>query len=135
MKNKDFIVDGKKIGYFDDGMIVVTDPDVIKENQPEKRRNFTFGEAIELLKAGNILTREHWTNDNKDKEKCIYLVDYSRVEKENLRGIAATVFKNAYSGEVLIKPHIDMKEGRTIVCGWTPTAEDILSEDWYITNR
>lgn len=23
MKNKDFIVDGKKIGYFDDGMIVV----------------------------------------------------------------------------------------------------------------
>lgn len=131
MKNKDFIVDGKKIGYYEDGMIVVTDPDVIKENQPKKTDRFTFGEMLEFLKAGNHMTRNGWKDNYGNNYCCIYLVDCSVVPKEELREGAYDAFKNAYSGyKVTIKPHIDMKADG-IICGWTPTTEDMLAEDWH----
>lgn len=135
MKNKDFIVDGKKIGYFDDGMIVVTDPEVIKENQPPKTEKFTFGEMVEMLKHGNLMSRKGWVDHYGHTNCVIYLVEGSLVPKENLRGSATLPFKHAYTGfEVSIKPHIDMQKDNSIICGWTPTAEDILAEDWYISN-
>lgn len=132
MKNKDFIVNGAKIGYFDDGMIVITDPEVIKENQPAKTEKLTFGEAIELLKHFNYLSRKSW-GDNITKR--IYLVENSEVSKENLRGQAAKAFKNKYTGcPAFIRSHIDMTEDNRIYCGWTPTVDDVLAEDWYVNN-
>lgn len=135
MKNKDFIVDGKKIGYFDDGMIVVTDPEVIKENQTPKTEKLTFGEMVEMLKHGNYMTRKGWVDHYGNTNCVIYLVESSLVQKEHLRGSAALAFKHTYNGDkVSINPHIDMKKDNSIICGWTPTTEDILTEDWYISN-
>lgn len=132
MKNKDFVVDGKKIGYYEDGIIMITDPDVIKENQPKKTDRFTFGEMLEFLKAGNHMTRNGWKDHYGNNNSFIYLVKGSVVTKEELRGEAYDAFCSSYSGcKITIKPHIDMKADG-IICGWTPTTEDMLAEDWHI---
>ena len=82
--------------------------------------DFTFGEAIELLKLGYKVAREEWwRNENK----------FLFMSPDNWIDVVEKIKISDYP----IKKFIVMKtENDELQLGWTPTQEDMLSEDWVV---
>lgn len=85
----------------------------------------TFGQALELLKAGGRVARAGWNG----KGMFIFLVPGStfKVNRPPLLGIYPE------GTEVNYCPHIDMKTADGKVVPWLASQTDVLAEDWVVT--
>ena len=83
-----------------------------------------FGQAIEVLKTGNKVTRVGWNG----KDMFLFLVQGSqfKVNRPPLLGIYPE------GTEINYRPHIDMKTADDMIVPWLASQTDILSEDWEI---
>lgn len=81
-----------------------------------------FGEALELLEAGQKVAREGWNG----KHMFLFLVPGSRftVNRPPLLGI--------YEEGTVIDycPHIDMKTADNKIVPWLASQTDVLAKDW-----
>ena len=81
-----------------------------------------FGQAIEVLKTGNKVTRVGWNG----KDMFLFLVQGSqfKVNRPPLLGIYPEGTKINY------RPHIDMKTVNGEIVPWVASQSDLLEEDW-----
>ena len=83
-----------------------------------------FGQAIEVLKTGNKVTRVGWNG----KDMFLFLVQGSqfKVNRPPLLGIYPE------GTEINYRPHIDMKTADNKVVPWLASQTDVLAEDWCV---
>lgn len=81
-----------------------------------------FGQAIEVLKTGNKVTRVGWNG----KDMFLFLVQGSqfKVNRPPLLGIYSE------GTEINYRPHIDMKTVNGEIVPWVASQSDLLEEDW-----
>ena len=81
-----------------------------------------FGQAIEVLKTGNKVTRVGWNG----KDVFLFLVQGSqfKVNRPPLLGIYPE------GTEINYRPHIDMKTVNGEIVPWVASQSDLLEEDW-----
>ena len=81
-----------------------------------------FGQAIEVLKTGNKVTRVGWNR----KDMFLFLVQGSqfKVNRPPLLGIYPE------GTEINYRPHIDMKTVNGEIVPWVASQSDLLEEDW-----
>ena len=81
-----------------------------------------FGQAIEVLKTGNKVTRVGWNG----KDMFLFLVQGSqfKANRPPLLGIYPE------GTEINYRPHIDMKTVNGEIVPWVASQSDLLEEDW-----
>ena len=81
-----------------------------------------IGQAIEVLKTGNKVTRVGWNG----KDMFLFLVQGSqfKVNRPPLLGIYPE------GTEINYRPHIDMKTVNGEIVPWVASQSDLLEEDW-----
>ena len=81
-----------------------------------------FGQAIEVLKTGNKVTRVGWNG----KDMFLFLVQGSqfKVNRPPLLGIYPE------GTEINYRPHIDMKTVNGEIVPWVASQSDLLEDDW-----
>ena len=115
-------IDGGQANHPDfDGYISWSPKDVF-ERAYRRADNLTFGEALELLKAGKKVARAGWNG----KGMFVFLVPGSnfKVNRPPLLGIYPE------GAEINYRPHIDLKGADGSVSTWAPSGSDSLAEDW-----
>lgn len=97
----------------------------------------TFGEALELVKQGELVTRNSWNG----KGMFVFIrpqwiADVSQIE--NVQSLPRKVkewIKHCYDGgdEIEFTPYLCMKtaDGK-VVNGWLASQTDMLSNDWEV---
>ena len=90
---------------------------------------YSFGDAINFLKAGKKVARKGWNG----KGMFLVLCPGSEVPADHMR---VKPVKKFYQQEgrvsVIIAPHIDLKAADgTYVTGWLASQTDILADDWF----
>lgn len=89
----------------------------------------TFGEALEFVKHGDRAWRDGWNG----KGMYIALQEGSRIDNSNARGGVTLKVAGERPGDIVINPHIDMKNAQgEVAIGWTPSQADMLSNDWIV---
>ncbi len=90
--------------------------------------NLNFGQAIEALKQGKIVSRKGWNG----KGMFLFLTTGTVPKQHDLRHpVYQSHFKE--QDEVVINSHIDMRAADgSVVVGWLASQTDMLSEDWMI---
>ena len=83
-----------------------------------------FGQAIEVLKTGNKVTRVGWNG----KDMFLFLVQGSqfKVNRPPLLGIYPE------GTEINYRPHLDIKNVDGSIATWVPSITDLMAEDWVI---
>jgi hypothetical protein len=76
---------------------------------------FSFGRALNHLKAGDRVARTGWNG----KGMCLFLVHGSS-------------FPNPDGTKINYSPHIDMKTAQGELVPWVASQTDLLSEDWIL---
>lgn len=115
-------IDGGQANHPDfDGYISWSPKDVF-ERAYRRSDNLTFGEALELLKAGKRVARAGWNG----KGMFVFLVPGSnfKVNRPPLLGIYPE------GTEINYRPHIDLKGADGSISTWAPSGSDALAEDW-----
>jgi hypothetical protein len=95
-----------------------------------------FGQAIEALKTGKLVTRQGWNG----RGMFLIMAGGYKVSKENLRPggpIDAAFLESRGLDEMEILPHIDMwtvnAQGRqAYLPGWLASQTDMLADDWSV---
>ena len=95
--------------------------------------NITFGEAIELLKKGNSVTRTGWNG----KGMFLWLKPATLVKSEWCKDPILKAIADDNGGEVEALGTIcmytkDSSGRKAILTGWLASQSDMLSEDWKI---
>lgn len=90
---------------------------------------YSFGDAINFLKAGKKVARKGWNG----KGMFLVLCPGSEVPANHMR---VKPVKKFYQQEgrvsVIIAPHIDLKAADgTYVTGWLASQTDMLADDWF----
>ena len=90
---------------------------------------YSFGDAINFLKAGKKVARKGWNG----KGVFLVLCPGSEVPADHMR---VKPVKKFYQQEgrvsVIIAPHIDLKAADgTYVTGWLASQTDMLADDWF----
>ena len=90
---------------------------------------YSFGDAINFLKAGKKVARKGWNG----KGMFLVLCPGSEVPSDHMR---VKPVKKFYQQEgrvsVIIAPHIDLKAtDGTYVTGWLASQTDMLADDWF----
>lgn len=90
---------------------------------------YSFGDAINFLKAGKKVARKGWNG----KGMFLVLCPGSEVPADHMR---VKPVKKFYQKEgrtsVIIAPHIDLKAADgTYVTGWLASQTDMLADDWF----
>ncbi len=90
---------------------------------------YSFGDAINSLKAGKKVARKGWNG----KGMFLVLCPGSEVPADHMR---VKPVKKFYQQEgrtsVIIAPHIDLKAADgTYVTGWLASQTDMLADDWF----
>ena len=71
-------------------------------------QKLNFGQALELLKSGKLLSREGW----------------------NGKGMYVFLSTKTVVGDNLINPHFTVKNVNGSYSTWVPSVNDCLAEDW-----
>ena len=115
-------IDGGQANHPDfDGYISWSPKDVF-ERAYRRSDSLTFGDALELLKAGKKVARAGWNG----KGMFLFLVPGSnfKVNRPPLLGIYTE------GTEINYCPHIDMKTADDKIVPWLASQTDVLAEDW-----
>lgn len=99
-------------------------------------KNLSFGEAVEALKSGKLVTRQGWNGKN----MFLFMrpqdtLPMSIVEKAISipQRVKDYYIHKTEVSEVKVTAYICMKAADdTIVNGWLASQTDIISEDWNI---
>ena len=99
----------------------------------------SFGKAIELVKNGGLISRKDWVGEN----KFVFLRPSDSIGLETVVKLIKSLpqkVKDYYAsdfdfeegeGEVEFTPYLCLKdENGRVVNGWTPSQEDLLTDDW-----
>lgn len=101
----------------------------------------SFGKALELVKNGGLISRKDWVDEN----KFVFLRPSDNIGLETVVKLIKSLpqkVKDYYArdldfdfvdgeGKVEFTPYLCLKdENGRIVNGWTPSQEDLLSDDW-----
>ena len=87
-----------------------------------------FGEALQALKDGHLVSREGWNG----KGMWLVLVAGSDIATREGTPYARALGTNY---DVKINPHIDMFTAQgTIQPGWLASQTDMLAEDWGVVD-
>lgn len=81
-----------------------------------------FGQAIEVLKTGNKVTRVGWNG----KDMFLFLVQGSQFKVN--RPPLLRIYPEGT--EINYRPHIDMKTVNGEIVPWVASQSDLLEEDW-----
>ena len=117
-------IDGGQANHPDfDGYISWSPKDVF-ERAYRRSDGLTFGDALELLKAGKKVARAGWNG----KGLFLFLVPGSnfKVNRPPLLGIYPE------GTEINYRPHIDLKGADGSISTWAPSGSDALAEDWAV---
>ena len=117
-------IDGGQANHPDfDGYISWSPKDVF-ERAYRRSDSLTFGDALELLKAGKKVARAGWNG----KGLFLFLVPGSnfKVNRPPLLGIYPE------GTEINYRPHIDLKGVDGSISTWAPSGSDALAEDWAV---
>lgn len=88
-----------------------------------------FGTALEAMKNGQRVARKGWNGKN----MYLDLQVGSTVTSENARGGAVKVITEESFNSILSQSHIDLRNANGFCSvGWSPSQEDMLSNDWFI---
>jgi len=115
-------IDGGQANHPDYEGYISWSPKDVFERAYRRSDNLTFGEALELLKAGKKAARAGWNG----KGMFVFLVPGSnfKVNRPPLLGIYPE------GTEINYRPHIDLKGADGSVSTWAPSGSDSLAEDW-----
>jgi len=115
-------IDGGQANHPDYEGYISWSPKDVFERAYRRSDNLTFGEALELLKAGKKVARAGWNG----KGMFVFLVPGSnfKVNRPPLLGIYPE------GTEINYRPHIDLKGADGSVSTWAPSGSDSLAEDW-----
>ena len=115
-------------------------------NTEEKNSGLTFGQAIEQLKQGNLVSRDGWNG----KKMFLFMRPFDNIDIEMIPRIKSlpekvknyfinefangqTHFESGNPIQVHFCEYICMKDALgNIVNGWLASQTDMLSEDWKI---
>ena len=101
----------------------------------------SFGKALELVKNGSLISRKDWVDEN----KFVFLRPSDSIGLEMVVKLIKSLpqkVKDYYArdldfdfedgeGKVEFTPYLCLKdENGRVVNGWTPSQEDLLSDDW-----
>ena len=114
--------DGGKANHPNFAGYISWSPKDVFERAYRRSDNLTFGEALELLKAGKRVARAGWNG----KGMFVFLVPGSnfKVNRPPLLGIYPE------GTEINYRPHIDLKGADGSISTWAPSGSDALAEDW-----
>jgi hypothetical protein len=88
-----------------------------------------FGEAIEVLKKGGMVTRRGWNG----KDMFLWLKPAATIKSEWCKDPLLKKIVDANGGETEALGAICMKTAdNKILTGWLASQTDMLSEDWEI---
>ena len=88
-------------------------------------RGLNFGQALELLKGGTIVTRAGWNGPG----QWLILVPGSTITVAGDRPLGQAV--PGLIGEQLeYRPHIDIMTVQRSLVPWIASQSDLLAEDW-----
>ena len=115
-------IDGGQANHPDFEGYISWSPKDVFERSYRRSDKLTFGEALELLKAGKKVARAGWNG----KGMFVFLVPGSsfKVNRPPLLGIYPE------GTEINYRPHIDLKGADGSVSTWAPSGSDALAEDW-----
>lgn len=87
-------------------------------------QQYTFGEALALLKDGKRVARLGWNG----KGMFLFLVNGShfKVNRPPLLGIYPE------GTEISYRPHIDMRTANGEIVPWVASQSDLIEEDWVL---
>ena len=99
----------------------------------------SFGKALELVKNGKLVSRKDWV----DEGKFIFIRPADEIDLETVVNVVKSLpqkVKDYYAqdpdfyfieGKVEFTPYLCLKdENGRVVNGYTPSQEDLLSDDW-----
>ena len=114
--------DGGKANHPNFAGYISWSPKDVFERAYRRSDALTFGEALELLKAGKRVARAGWNG----KGMFVFLVPGSnfKVNRPPLLGIYPE------GTEINYRPHIDLKGADGSISTWAPSGSDALAEDW-----
>lgn len=100
------------------------------EIMEEPLETFSFGDAVNFLKAGKRVARKNWEEENTFLVLCCgNEVPSNRMKVKSVKDF----YMETHKSTVKIAPHIDLKsKDDTYVTGWFASQEDMLADDWYI---
>lgn len=102
--------------------------------------NLNFGQAVEAMKQGKMVSRQGWNGKN----MFVFMQIPATIEKEivpkmqSLPELVKKEFEKRFNDESLQVSAINYSNQMAIVnssnliCGWSPSTTDALSEDWTI---
>jgi len=116
--------DGGKANHPNFAGYISWSPKDVFERAYRRSDALTFGEALELLKAGKKVARAGWNG----KGMFVFLVPGSnfKVNRPPLLGIYPE------GTEINYRPHIDLKGADGSISTWAPSGSDALAEDWAV---
>jgi hypothetical protein len=116
--------DGGKPNHKDHDGYISWSPKDVFEKSYRLSNALSFGQALEVLRAGGKVARSGWNG----KGMFLFLVPGSRfqVNRPPLLGIYPE------GTEIEYQPHIDMKTAQDTVVPWLASQSDVLAEDWEI---
>ena len=114
--------DGGKANHPNFAGYISWSPKDVFERSYRRSDSLTFGEALELLKAGKKVARAGWNG----KGMFLFLVPGSnfKANRAPLLGIYPE------GTEINYCPHIDMKTADDKFVPWLASQTDVLAEDW-----
>ena len=104
----------------------------------------TFGQAIEALQKGNLVTRKEWGGSGAfiflrpgDSLKVDTIVNRVKSLPDSVKAWYGYQFfgDDGFDIEIEFTPYLCMKGvDNKIINGWTPSQSDMLSDDWEIVS-
>lgn len=103
-------------------------------------KKLTFGEAIEAVKQGKLIAREGWNG----KGMFVFMQVPSTIGKQivpimqSLPPSAKAEFEKRFNDPkeqidaIYYDNQLAIVYPSNLICGWSPSAIDCLSDDWYI---
>ena len=89
----------------------------------------TFGEALEKVKAGALITRDGW--NGKDMFVCYQHGSGCLIEDLRCDPLRTWALVHRNEREIKIRGHLDMYTTQgDIQVGWLASQSDMLAEDW-----
>lgn len=92
-------------------------------------KNLTFSKALKALLEGHRITRTIWDIH----DMYLWYVPREKVKTEHIRDPFLRILSEENSGEIEYRSIIRMMTAdKTILSGWVPDQDDLISSDWRI---
>jgi hypothetical protein len=82
-----------------------------------------FGEALEAVKAGQLIKRTGWNGKN----QFVYLLKGNDISKSFGYGYGEYEFEPTFTSTLVLKNAQNL-----LVIGWVPSMGDLFAEDWEV---